>query len=125
MNPESILEIDRKHIWHPYSKMDSDVPIHAVESASGVRLKLAGGRELIDGMASWWCAIHGYNHPVINQAITRQLESMSHVMFGGLTHLPAANLAKLLVDLSPEALDCVFFADSGSVTVEVAMKMAI
>ncbi len=125
MNPESILEIDRKHIWHPYSRMDSDLPIYAVESASGVRIKLSDGRELIDGMASWWCAIHGYNHPVINQAIIRQLESMSHVMFGGLTHLPAANLTKMLVDLSPEALDCVFFADSGSVAVEVAMKMAI
>ncbi|MGH8558902.1 MAG: adenosylmethionine--8-amino-7-oxononanoate transaminase [Methylococcales bacterium] len=125
MNPENILEIDRKHIWHPYSRMDSDLPTYAVKSASGVRLKLADGRELIDGMSSWWCAIHGYNHPVINQAITRQLESMSHVMFGGLTHLPAANLAKMLVDLSPEPLDCVFFADSGSVAVEVAMKMAI
>lgn len=125
MNPENILEIDRKHVWHPYSKMESDLPVYPVESASGVRLKLAGGRELIDGMASWWCAIHGYNHPRINQAITRQLQSMSHVMFGGLTHVPAAKLAKMLVDLSPEPLECVFFTDSGSVAVEVAMKMAI
>ncbi|MGR9105616.1 MAG: adenosylmethionine--8-amino-7-oxononanoate transaminase [Gammaproteobacteria bacterium] len=125
MNLEKIIEIDRKHIWHPYSKMDSDLPVHAVASASGVRLKLADGRELIDGMASWWCAIHGYNHPVMNQAIIRQLESMAHVMFGGLTHSPAAELANLLVELSPETLDCVFFADSGSVAVEVAMKMAL
>ncbi|MGH8547883.1 MAG: adenosylmethionine--8-amino-7-oxononanoate transaminase [Methylococcales bacterium] len=125
MNPENITEIDRKHIWHPYSKMDSELPVYAVISASGVRIKLAGDRELVDGMASWWCAIHGYNHPIMNDAITRQLESMSHIMFGGLTHAPAAMLAKMLVELSPGLLDCVFFADSGSVAVEVAMKMAI
>ncbi len=125
MNLDSIIDIDRAHIWHPYSKMDSDMPVYPVSSASGVRIKLADGAELIDGMASWWCAIHGYNHPVMNQAIGRQLQSLSHVMFGGLTHGPAAELAKMLVDLSPEPLDCVFFSDSGSVAVEVAMKMAI
>lgn len=125
MSPEDILEIDRKHIWHPYSRMDSDLPVYPVISALGVRIKLADQRELIDGMASWWSAIHGYNHPVMNEAIERQLESMAHVMFGGLTHAPAARLANRLVELSPESLDSVFFADSGSVAVEVAMKMAI
>lgn len=125
MNPEELIQFDKQHLWHPYSKMDSDLLVYPVTSASGVRLKLADGTELIDGMASWWCAIHGYNHPVINSAITAQLQSMSHVMFGGLTHHPAAQLAKILVDRTPDPLDCVFFADSGSVAVEVAMKMAV
>ena len=127
MNPvfEHILASDRKHIWHPYSAMDSDLPVYPVESADGVRIRLADGRELIDGMSSWWCAIHGYNQPVMNAALTRQLESMAHVMFGGLTHEPAVELANRLVEITPEPLQSVFFADSGSVSVEVAMKMAI
>lgn len=116
---------DEKHVWHPYSAMNSGLPVFPVESARGVRLKLADGRELIDGMSSWWCAIHGYNHPVLNQAISRQLESMAHVMFGGLSHQPAAALAGKLVALTPQPLQSVFFSDSGSVSVEVAMKMAI
>jgi len=120
-----ILELDRAYVWHPYSSMGSSQPVFAVDSASGVRLKLADGRELIDGMSSWWCAIHGYNHPVINKAINLQLEKMSHVMFGGLTHQPAVMLAEKLVSLTPHALENVFFSDSGSVAVEVAMKMAI
>lgn len=122
---KDLLALDKQHIWHPYSAMGSDLPIYPVVSASGVRLKLADGRELIDGMSSWWCAIHGYNHPEMNQALSEQLSSMSHVMFGGLTHPPAVALAKQLIELTPEPLQTVFFSDSGSVAVEVAMKMAI
>ena len=124
-DPDKLLASDKKHIWHPYSAMDSDMPVFAVESAHGVRLRLADGRELIDGMSSWWCAIHGYNHPVMNAALAKQLDSMAHVMFGGLTHEPAVELAEKLVEITPEPLQSVFFADSGSVSVEVAMKMAI
>lgn len=118
-------DIDKQHIWHPYSSMNSEVPVFPVESAEGVMIKLADGRTLVDGMSSWWCAIHGYNHPVLNQAINDQLKSMSHIMFGGLTHEPASFLANKLVDLTPDGLETVFFADSGSVSVEVAMKMAL
>ena len=99
-------------------------PVFAVASAHGVRLTLADGRELIDGMASWWCAIHGYNHPVLNEALSTQIQAMAHVMFGGLTHEPAVTLAQKLVDITPRELQTVFFADSGSVSVEVAIKMA-
>jgi len=116
---------DKKYVWHPYSSMGAGHPVFPVQSASGVKIKLQDGRELIDGMSSWWCAIHGYNHPVLNEAIQQQVQQMSHVMFGGLTHEPAASLAKTLVGLTPEPLTAVFFADSGSVSVEVAMKMAI
>ena len=119
------LQQDLDHIWHPYAARDLTLPPFAVESASGVRLKLADGRELIDGMASWWCVIHGYNHPRLNAAIETQLGRMAHVMFGGLTHQPAATLAQKLVALTPNGLEHVFFADSGSVAVEVALKMAI
>ncbi len=122
---QALLAGDRAHLWHPYSAMGSDQPVYPVVSASGVRLKLADGRELIDGMSSWWCAIHGYNHPVMNAAIKTQLEKMAHVMFGGLTHPPAVQLGNTLVALTPESLQTVFFSDSGSVSVEVAMKMAI
>jgi adenosylmethionine-8-amino-7-oxononanoate aminotransferase len=122
---EEIINLDNQYVWHPYSAMGKGMPVFAVESASGVRIKLADGRELIDGMSSWWCAIHGYNHPKINAALARQMEKMSHVMFGGLTHEPAVKLAEKLVELTPKPLQSVFFADSGSVSVEVAMKMAI
>jgi adenosylmethionine-8-amino-7-oxononanoate aminotransferase len=127
-DPQSIsdwLALDRAHVWHPYSVPGADLPVYPVQSAHGVRLRLADGRELIDGMASWWCAIHGYNHPVLNAAVQRQLADMAHVMFGGLTHRPAVELARQLVALTPEPLQAVFFADSGSVSVEVAMKLAL
>ena len=117
--------IDQNHIWHPYSAMNSEFPVYTVKSAEGVRLKLEDGRELIDGMSSWWCMIHGYNHPVMNAALESQIKKMSHVMFGGLTHEPAINLTKKLIDITPPTLDKVFYSDSGSVAVEVAMKMAI
>lgn len=121
----NILEQDRKYIWHPYSSFDTDQTIYPVKSANGVRIKLYDGRELIDGMSSWWSAIHGYNNPTINQALTDQISNMSHIMFGGLTHQPAVALAKQLVEITPESLKTVFFVDSGSVAIEVALKMAI
>jgi adenosylmethionine-8-amino-7-oxononanoate aminotransferase len=116
---------DRQHIWHPYSAIGADTPVYPVVSASGVRLRLRDGRELIDGMASWWCAIHGYNHPVLNAALHHQTAAMAHVMFGGLTHEPAARLARLLINITPTPLASVFFTDSGSVAVEAALKMAL
>lgn len=123
--PADILAIDRRHIWHPYASFNASSPLYPVASAQGAELTLADGRVLLDGMASWWCAIHGYNHPALNAAATEQLGKMSHVMFGGLTHEPAVTLAQKLVELTPEGLDRVFLTDSGSVSVEVAMKMAI
>jgi len=119
------IAFDKAHVWHPYSAIGADLPVFPVISAEGVRLRLADGRELIDGMSSWWSAIHGYNHPEMNRAIQHQLTRMAHVMFGGLTHEPAVELARKLVEITPEPLQSVFFCDSGSVSVEVAMKMAI
>ena len=116
---------DREHIWHPYSTLTAPPPVFMVSDASGVRIRLADGAEVIDGMASWWSVIHGYRHPRINAALHEQLDTLPHVMFGGLTHGPAIELARRLVDLTPATLDCVFFADSGSVAVEVALKMAV
>ncbi len=121
----TLLDFDREHVWHPYAPMPAPGPVHVVESADGVRLRLADGRWLVDGMSSWWAAIHGYNHPVLNAAVTEQLGRMAHVMFGGLTHAPAVRLAELLLDDAPEPLTKVFFADSGSVSVEVAIKMTL
>jgi adenosylmethionine-8-amino-7-oxononanoate aminotransferase len=112
-------------VWHPYAPLPPAQPPLPVVSAQGVRLRLADGRELIDGMSSWWCAIHGYRHPALDAAAREQLERMAHVMFGGLTHEPAIELARRLVQLTPAGLDRVFFADSGSVAVEVAIKLAL
>ncbi|MFK0261577.1 adenosylmethionine--8-amino-7-oxononanoate transaminase [Streptomyces angustmyceticus] len=127
--PDALLALDRQHVWHPYGPMPGTAAPLLVESASGVRLRLGepveGRDELVDGMSSWWSAVHGYNHPVLNDAAHGQLERMSHVMFGGLTHEPAVRLAKRLVDITPEPLQHVFLADSGSVSVEVAVKMCL
>ena len=122
---ESLLAFDREHVWHPYTSLSTAAPVTLIESAEGVRLTTIDGRQLIDAMSSWWCAIHGYRHPELDEALRRQAASMSHVMFGGLTHRPAIELATALVDMTPEPLDRVFFADSGSVAVEVALKMAV
>jgi len=116
---------DHRHIWHPYSRVEPTTPVYKVTHAEGVHLTLEDGRRLVDGMSSWWAAIHGYNHPRLNQAIQEQLDDMAHVMFGGITHQPAIDLAQRLIKLTAEQLDTVFFADSGSVSVEVALKMAI
>ena len=122
---DAMTQTDRSILWHPYASMVEPPPVFPVVSAQGARLRLADGRELIDGMASWWCAIHGYNHPALNEAVQSQLETMAHVMFGGLTHEPAVRLAEKLIAIAPGELRRVFFADSGSVAVEVAIKMAL
>jgi adenosylmethionine---8-amino-7-oxononanoate aminotransferase len=122
---DRVLAADRAHVWHPYAPMPAPEPPLLVESAAGVRLRLADGRELVDAMSSWWAAIHGYAHPVLDDAVRSQLGAMSHVMFGGLTHPPAVELARLLVEITPAGLEHVFLADSGSVSVEVAIKMCL
>ncbi len=125
MTPDELIALDRAHVWHPYGPMPGQIDPLVVTDAEGVRLRLADGRELVDGMASWWSAIHGYRHPVLDAAVRDQLGRMSHVMFGGLTHEPAVRLAAKLVEITPEPLQHVFLADSGSVSVEVAIKMCL
>ncbi len=122
---QQLIDFDRLHVWHPYAAMPNLLPVFPVESAQGVRIQLMDGRSLIDGISSWWTCIHGYNHPQLNQAAHVQIDRMSHVMFGGLTHQPAVDLAQKLIAITPENLQQVFFCDSGSVAVEVAMKMAV
>lgn len=119
------LAFDQRHIWHPYTSMTSPLPVYPVASAEGCELILSDGRRLVDGMSSWWAALHGYNHPQLNAAMKSQIDAMSHVMFGGITHAPAIELCRKLVAMTPQPLECVFLADSGSVAVEVAMKMAL
>jgi adenosylmethionine-8-amino-7-oxononanoate aminotransferase len=121
----ALNDFDKAHLWHPYTSMRDPLPVYEVARADGVCIELKDGRRLIDGMSSWWAAIHGYNHPALNAAANQQLEQVAHVMFGGLTHEPAVRLGRQLIDMTPDSLEFVYFSDSGSVGVEVAIKMAI
>ncbi len=122
---DDLIAYDKELIWHPYTSATKPIPCYPVKRAEGVFIELEDGRRLVEGMSSWWCVIHGYNHPVLNAAMEKQLKNMAHVMFGGITHEPAVTLARKLVEITPKPLYRVFFSDSGSVSVEVAMKMAL
>lgn len=122
---ETLTTLDQQHVWHPYAPLPNAVPAFPVKSAQGVHIHLLDGSSIIDGMSSWWACVHGYNHPRLNQAATQQIQNMSHIMFGGLTHPPAVHLAQALVQVTPEPLQHVFYSDSGSVAIECAMKMAL
>ena len=120
-----LLEFDKNHVWHPYTSMSKPLPSYLVESANGVHINLASGEKVVDGMSSWWSVLHGYNHPELNQALIDQTQKFAHVMFGGLTHEPAITLSKTLIEITPSGLNKVFLSDSGSVSVEVALKMSL
>lgn len=119
------INFDHQHIWHPYTSMLNPIPVYPIIKGFGVELELNNGKKLIDGMSSWWAAIHGYNHPFLNKIAKKQLDKISHVMFGGITHKPAIDLCKKLINITPKKIECVFLADSGSIAIEVALKMAI